>query len=70
MGRLVITDKPKRRLELAEPTARYRISPEEVESGLGGKFVGIVPAGGSPMSAYALRQDLFVDAVYSIPNKG
>jgi hypothetical protein len=59
MGRLVITDKPKRRLELDEPSARYRISPEEVESGLGGKFVGIVPSGGSPMSAYALRQDLF-----------
>src|ERR1051326_6722421 len=59
MGRLVISDTPKRRLELDEPSARHRISPDEVESGLGGEFVGIVPAGGSPMSAYALRQDLF-----------
>ena len=59
MGRLVITDGPKRRLELGEPSARHRISPKEVESGLGAEFVGIVPPGGSPMSAYALRQDLF-----------
>jgi len=58
MGRLVIADTPKRRLELDEPSAHHRISPEEVESGLGGEFVGIVPPGGSPMSAYALRQDL------------
>ena len=59
MVRLVITDKPKPRLEIVEPRTRRRITPEEIEQGLGAERVGSVPPGGSPMSAYALRQELF-----------
>jgi len=59
MARLVVTDKPKPRLELDEPGTRRRITPEQIEKGLGAKEVGTVPTGGSPMSAYALRQQLF-----------
>jgi hypothetical protein len=59
MGRLVITDKPKPRLEIAEPRTRRRITPEEIENGLGATRVASVPSGGSPMSAFALRQELF-----------
>ena len=59
MGRLVITDKPKRRLEIVEPRTRRRITPDEIERGLGAERVAIVPLGGSPMSAYALRRELF-----------
>lgn len=59
MGRLVITDKPKPRLEIVEPRTRRRITPEEIKKGLGAEPVARVPPGGSPMSAYALRQDLF-----------
>ncbi len=59
MGRLVITDKPKARLEVVEPRTRRRLTAEEIESGLGAERVAIIPSGGSPMSAYALRQELF-----------
>ena len=59
MGRLVITDKPKPRLEVVEPRTRRRITPEEIEKGLGAERVASVPPGGSPMSAFALRQELF-----------
>lgn len=59
MGRLVITDKPKPRLEVVEPRTRRRITPNEIEKGLGAERVAKVPPGGSPMSAYALRQELF-----------
>jgi hypothetical protein len=56
---MVITDKPKPRLEIVEPRRRRRITPEEIETGLGADLVARMPAGGSPMSAYALRQELF-----------
>jgi hypothetical protein len=59
MGRLVVTDKPKRRIEVVEPRTRRRITPEEIESALGAERVAVIPAGGSPMSAFALRQELF-----------
>jgi hypothetical protein len=59
MGRLVITDKPKPRLEIVEPRTRRRITAEEIEKGLGAERAATVPPGGSPMSAYALRQELF-----------
>jgi hypothetical protein len=59
MGRLVITDKPKPRLEIVEPRTRRRITSEEIEKALGAEPVAMVPSGGSPMSAYALRQELF-----------
>ncbi|MBV8128094.1 MAG: hypothetical protein JO114_10615 [Planctomycetaceae bacterium] len=59
MARLVITDSPKPRLELVEPRTRRRITPEEVEKGLGAERVGMISSGGSPISAYALRQELF-----------
>ena len=59
MARLVITDKPKPRLEMTKPRTRRRITPEEIEEGLGAERVATIPPGGSPMSAYALRQELF-----------
>jgi hypothetical protein len=59
MGRLVITDKPRSRLEIAEPRTRRRITPEEIEVDLGAERVAAVPPGGSPMSAFALRRELF-----------
>lgn len=59
MARLVVTDKPKPRLEVVEPRTRRRIKPEEIEKGLGAERAGTVPSGGSPMSAYAVRQKLF-----------
>jgi hypothetical protein len=59
MARLVITDTPKRRLEVVEPRTRRRITAEEVEKGLGAERVASVPSGGSPISAYDLRQVLF-----------
>ncbi len=59
MGRLVITDKPKPRLQVEEPRTRRRITPEEIEKGLGAERVASAPSGGSPMSAYAVRQELF-----------
>jgi hypothetical protein len=59
MGRLVITDKPKPRLEIVEPRTRRRITPEDVETGLGAELVASVPSGGSPMAQFALRQELF-----------
>jgi hypothetical protein len=59
MGRLIIADKPKPQLEVAEPVTRRRIRPEEIEKGLGAERVASVPPGGSPISAYALRQELF-----------
>ncbi len=59
MARLVITDKPKPRLEVVEPTTRRRITPEEVEKGLGAERVAVLPPGGSPISAYAVRLELF-----------
>ena len=58
MARLVITDKPKLRLEVIEPRTRRRITPEEVEKGLGAERAAVIPPGGSPISAYALRQEL------------
>jgi hypothetical protein len=59
MARLVISDKPKPRLKVTEPRARRRITHEEIEKALGAERVAIVPRGGSPLSAYAVRQDLF-----------
>lgn len=59
MGRLVITDKPKLRLQIVEPRTRRRITPEETETGPGAERVASKPPGGSPMSAFALRQELF-----------
>jgi hypothetical protein len=74
MGRLVITDRPKPRLEVAEPRTRRRITPEEIEKGLAAERVALVPPGGSPISAYAMRQELFrrlrstgVDRVWTVP---
>lgn len=58
MARLVITDKPKPRLQVAEPRTRRRITPHEIEMGLGAERVGTIPPDGSPLSAYALRQEL------------
>jgi hypothetical protein len=59
MARLVVTDSPRPRLEIAEPQTRRRITPEEIEKGLGAERAGNVPPGGSPISAYAVRQELF-----------
>jgi hypothetical protein len=59
MARLVTTDKRKPRLEVVERRTRRRITPEEIESGLGAKRVAVIPTSGSPMSTYALRQELF-----------
>jgi hypothetical protein len=59
MARLVISDQPKPRLEVSEPTTRRRINPENIEEGLGAEQVGLLPPSGSPISAYALRQALF-----------
>jgi hypothetical protein len=42
-----------------EPRTRRRITPDEIEQGLGAQRVATLPAGGSPISAYALRQELF-----------
>jgi hypothetical protein len=59
MARLIITDEPKPRLEVVERRTRRRITPEEIEKGLGAERVATIPPGGSPISAYALRQELF-----------
>jgi hypothetical protein len=59
MGRLVIADKAKPRLEVDEPRTRRRISVEEIEKGLGAGRVASVAPLGSPISAFALRQELF-----------
>ena len=59
MARLVITNKAKPRLRVVEPRTRRRITPDDIEKGLGAERVGTIPAGGSPMSAYAVRQELF-----------
>jgi len=59
MARLVVTDKPKPRLEVVEPRTRRRIKPEEIAKGLRAERAGAAPSGGSPMSAYAIRQELF-----------
>ena len=59
MGRLVIMDKPKARLGIVEPRTRRRITPGEIKAGLDAERVASVPFGGSPMSAFALRQELF-----------
>lgn len=59
MGRLVITDKPKPRLEIVEPRTRRRVTIREIEVGLSAERVASVAQGGSPMSAFALRRDLF-----------
>jgi protein AroM len=59
MARLVTTDKKRPRLEIVEPRTRRRITPQEIEAGLGAERFGNVPSGGSPMSAYAVRRELF-----------
>jgi hypothetical protein len=59
MARLIIRDTPKPRLEVTEPRTRRRITPGEIEKGLGAEGVAVAPSGGSQMSAYALRQELF-----------
>jgi hypothetical protein len=59
MARLVLSDKPKPRLEIAEPRIRRRITTAEIEKGLGAERADMVPAGGSPISAYAVRRELF-----------
>jgi hypothetical protein len=58
MARLVVSDRPKPRLEISEPRTRRRITSEEIETGLGAERAGAVPSGGSPISAYAVRQEL------------
>src|ERR1019366_1807270 len=45
MGRWVITDKPKPRLEIVEPRTRRRITPEETETGPGAERVASIPPG-------------------------
>ena len=59
MARLVISDQPKPQLDVNEPTTRPRINPKEIERGLGAEQVGLLAPAGSPISAYALRQELF-----------
>jgi hypothetical protein len=59
MGRLVTTDKPKPRLEIVELRTRRRIMRQEIEIGLGAELIAAVPAAGSPLSAFMLRQELF-----------
>jgi hypothetical protein len=59
MARLVIADRPKPRLETVEPRTRRRITPTEIEQGLGAKRIAAVPEGGSPLAATALRRELF-----------
>jgi hypothetical protein len=59
MGRPIITDKPKPLLGIVEPRTRRRISPEEKETGLGPERVASIPADASPLSAFALHQELF-----------
>ena len=59
MGRLVVTDKPKPRLQVVEPRTRRRITREEIEKGLGAERIAKVPRWGAPMSSYAVRQELF-----------
>jgi hypothetical protein len=59
MARLVATDKAKPRLQVVERRTRRRIAPEDVERGLGAERVFSLPSGGSPMSAFAVRQQLF-----------
>jgi hypothetical protein len=59
MARLVVTDKPKPRLEIVEARRRRRIMPEEIEKGLRAERAGTVPSGGSPISAYMVRRELF-----------
>jgi hypothetical protein len=59
MARLDISDQPKPRLEVSEPTTRRRINPKRVGKSLGAEPVGLLPPTGSPISAYALRQELF-----------
>jgi hypothetical protein len=44
---------------VAEPRTRRRITPGEIAEGLGAEGIAVAPPGGSPMSAYALRQELF-----------
>jgi hypothetical protein len=58
MGRLVISDKAKPLLDIVEPERRRIISPEEIERRLGARYVATLPPGG-PMSAFALRRELF-----------
>jgi hypothetical protein len=59
MKRLVTTDKPKRRLEVIEQRTRRRIDPKAVERGLGAERVVSLPSGAAPVTAYALRQQLY-----------
>jgi hypothetical protein len=59
MARLVLGDKPKPRLGITEPRSRRRLAPEEIAKGLGAERAGAVPPGGSPISAYAVRQELY-----------
>src|SRR5438067_1458265 len=59
MARLVASDKPKPQLKVIEPRTRRRLTPEQIEKGLGAERAGSVPSGGSPMSAHAVRQHLF-----------
>jgi hypothetical protein len=59
MARLVISDKAKPRLDVVEPRTRRRITPGEIEKGLGAERVGTIPSRGSPMSGYAVRQESF-----------
>ena len=42
MGRMVITDKPKPGLEFVETMTRRRITPEEIEAGLGADWIARV----------------------------
>ncbi len=59
MGRLVISDQAKPRLDVDEPRTRRRISVEEIEKGLGAERVASLPPLGSPISAFMLREELF-----------
>jgi hypothetical protein len=59
LARLVISDRPKEKLAVVEPRTRRRITRAEIEQGLAAERVTAVPPSGSPISAYALRRELF-----------
>ena len=59
MGRIQFDDKTKSRIQFDDPQTRRRLTDRDVEQALGAEFVGVLPKGGNPLSAYALRNELF-----------
>jgi hypothetical protein len=59
MGRLVLTDKPRKRLHVEDSLTRKRLSPELLATSLGAEPAGTVAKGGNPFAAYLLREELF-----------